>query len=342
MKNLVLVFILTANLFGFESFNYVNKNYKVTSSTELKANYFPTISPYYYSKKIQYFKSFDSLNIAYKIFEVKDAKATIVISSGRTEGMLKYQELIYDLNRNGYTVYIHDHRGQGNSDRLLSDSQIGHVVEFKNYVLDMHQFVREIVKKEKKLILIGHSMGGAIASLYVEEYPNDFDALVLSSPMHQPYVISSSIADLMCNLIEKRHDNIDRYIVGGKSYDDNNVAFRDNMLTHSKVRYKMSKIAFDIEPNTKIGAPSVRWIQQACLGSAKSVQNASKIRIPILLIHAQNDKIVNIEAQEEFCNNASIYCKGIQIDGAYHELFVEEDYIREKALTAILDFISKI
>jgi len=342
MKNLLLLSILSANLLGFESFNYVNKNYKFTSQKELKANYFPTISPYYYAQKMHYFKSFDGLNIAYKIFEVQNAKATIVISSGRTEGMLKYQELIYDLNRNGYSVYIHDHRGQGNSERLLEDSQIGHVVKFENYVLDMHQFVKEIVHKDKKLILLGHSMGGAIASLYVEEYPNDFDALVLSSPMHQPDLIASSITNFACNIIEKRQHDIDRYIIGEKSYDNGSVAFNENLLTHSNIRYEISKIAFDIEPSTKIGGPSVRWIQEACLGSEKSVQNANKITIPVLLIHAQNDMIVNSKPQKEFCKNAGNYCKGIQIDGAYHEILVEDDHMRDKALTAILDFISKL
>ena len=342
MKILLLVTLLTVTLWSFESFNYVNKKYKFTSKVELKNNYFPIISPYFYAQKIHYFKSFDGLNIAYRIFEVKNAKATIVISSGRTEGMLKYQELIYDLNQNGYSVYINDHRGQGNSDRLLEDSQIGHVIKFENYVLDLHQFISEFAKKDKKLILLGHSMGGAIATLYAEEYPNDFDALILSSPMHQPDLIDSSITKFACSLIEKRKRDIDRYIVGEHSYDESNVAFKDNILTHSEIRYEISKIAFDIEPEAKIGGPSVRWVQQACLGSAKSVRDAKEIKIPILLIHAQNDKVVNLQPQEEFCENASEYCEGIQIDGAYHELLVERDDIRDKTLTAILDFISKI
>ena len=112
-------------------------------------------------------------------------------------------------------------------------------------------------------------------------------------------------------------------------------------MTHSKVRYEVAKIAFDIEPETKIGGPSVRWVQQACLGSAKSVKNAFEVIIPTLLIHAQNDKVVNAEPQEEFCKKATL-CRGIQIDGAYHELLVEEDSMGEKTLSAILDFISKI
>ena len=44
-------------------------------------------------------------------------KGAIVLVSGRTESMLKYKEVAYDLFRNGWSVYIHDHRGQGLSDR---------------------------------------------------------------------------------------------------------------------------------------------------------------------------------------------------------------------------------
>lgn len=342
MKQLFLVFALLTSLSGFESFNYVNKSYKITSEKKLKENYFSLISPYYYSKKLHYFKSLDGLNIAYKLFPVKNAKANIVISSGRTEGMLKYQELIYDLNQNGFGVYIWDHRGQGNSDRVLKDLQLGYVKKFNNYVLDMEQFVQNYVPKNVKRILLGHSMGGAIASLYVESHSKEFDALVLSSPMHQPELISSGLTTIACELIEKRSRNIDKYIVGTSSYDDSTEKFEDNLLTHSKVRYKVTKIAFDIEPKAKLGGPSVRWVAQACLGSKKSVEEADKIQVPTLLLHAQNDKIVNKKPQELFCKNASPYCMGYQIDGAYHELLVEEDSIREKVLTAILDFISKI
>ncbi len=54
-----------------------------------------------------------AVKIKYRIFERADEKAAIVISSGRTECMFKYEETIYDLYEEGYSVYIHDHRGQG-------------------------------------------------------------------------------------------------------------------------------------------------------------------------------------------------------------------------------------
>ncbi|MCV6036713.1 alpha/beta fold hydrolase, partial [Escherichia coli] len=53
-------------------------------------------------------------------------KKAVLIVNGRIESSWKYQELFYDLYRQGYDVYSFDHRGQGLSDRLLSDSDMGH------------------------------------------------------------------------------------------------------------------------------------------------------------------------------------------------------------------------
>ncbi|MCV5871060.1 alpha/beta fold hydrolase, partial [Escherichia coli] len=47
-------------------------------------------------------------------------KKAVLIVNGRIESSWKYQELFYDLYRQGYDVYSFDHRGQGLSDRLLS------------------------------------------------------------------------------------------------------------------------------------------------------------------------------------------------------------------------------
>src|SRR5262249_5450299 len=139
------------------------------------------------------FEGKDQLQIAYRTFVIEDRqyeKGAIVMSSGRTEGLIKYQELIYDLGRQGYSIYIHDHRGQGFSDRVrgLTSSQIGHVESFGQYVADLKQVVDAVVipGQHKRRFLLAHSMGGAIASLYLEQYANDFAAAVLSSPMHEP------------------------------------------------------------------------------------------------------------------------------------------------------------
>ncbi|QOP44981.1 alpha/beta fold hydrolase [Sulfurimonas paralvinellae] len=342
MKTLLFLLLLVNSLFGFEYWQYVDKHYKFTTQKELQKKYKTVISPYFQSHKLHFFSTPENIKIAYKIFKVKHAKAVIVISSGRSEGMVKYQELIYDLNRNGYSVYILDHRGQGYSQRLLPDTKIGYVESFFHYVDDLKFFVENYVPKDKKRVLLGHSMGGTIASLYAEVYPHDFSALILYSPMHQPNLILPVMSTLLCDLMEKKKRNLSNYIVGTASYDITKQNFDENDLTHSKIRYEIMQQAYRDEPQTKIGGPSVKWVQEACKWSKIAVENASLIQIPTLLLQGEKDQVVNADAQEEFCKNAHSHCHGYTIKGAYHELYIEKDGMRQKALSAILDFISKI
>ena len=45
--------------------------------------------------------------------------------NGRTETFSQYGELVYDLHRRGYSLYLIDHRGQGHSSRLLDYKDVG-------------------------------------------------------------------------------------------------------------------------------------------------------------------------------------------------------------------------
>jgi lysophospholipase len=317
-------------------------DYKITTEQQLKKEYIRVISPYFYKHKLHFFTSVDNIKIAYKIFKVSHALGAIVIVNGRTEGMIKYQELIYDLNRNGYDVYILDHRGQGYSGRLVADAQMGYVDNFFNYVDDLKFFVSNFVPKAKKRILLAHSMGGAIASLYVEHYKHDFDALILSSPMAEPNVLTPGMTPLICQELQKRKKNLKSYLMGTKSYDVLKYQFDENDLTHSKVRFEIMKKAYAKEPETRIGGASRKWLQEACKWSSISIKNAYKIEIPILLFQAQKDTAVTAKGEDAFCKKAAPFCKKIVVPGAYHELFIEKDPIRKRVLESILNFIAKI
>ena len=341
MKILFFLLFFFSALFGFEYWQYVDKQYKFTTEKELAQSYATRISPYFYRHKLHFFTTPDNIKIAYKIFSLKNPKGIIVISSGRSEGMVKYQELIYDLNQNGYAVYILDHRGQGYSQRLLKDKQIGYVGNFFHYVDDLKFFVNNFVPKAKKRVLLSHSMGGAIASLYVERYPKDFNALILSSPMCEPSILLPSMSNFFCKLVEKREKHLEQYIRGTASYDILNYKFEGNDLTHSRTRFAIMKKAYAKEPQTRVGGPSLQWLKEACKWSAMSVKYANLITIPVLLLQGENDSVVTAQAQEQCCKRAQ-HCRGITIKGAYHELFIEKDRMREKALSAILDFIAKI
>lgn len=80
------------------------------------------------------------------------------------------------FNKTGYPVYIYDQIGVGQSSRLKN---------VRDYTLqrnteDLEHFRKAIGKK--KLILVGQSWGGVLATHYISQYPQNVDAMILVSP----------------------------------------------------------------------------------------------------------------------------------------------------------------
>src|SRR3974377_2297316 len=66
-------------------------------------------------------------------------KGTVVLLQGRAEFIEKYFETVRDLRARGFAVATFDWRGQGLSDRALSDRRKGHVSNFFEYATDLER-----------------------------------------------------------------------------------------------------------------------------------------------------------------------------------------------------------
>jgi predicted alpha/beta hydrolase len=89
-----------------------------------------------------------------------------------------YKTFASELASSGYTVITADWRGQGYSSQTASfKTDFG----YEHYVRDLDdivQFCRQKFSK-KKIVLVGHSLGGQIQSLYVSRFPKNSKHLVL-------------------------------------------------------------------------------------------------------------------------------------------------------------------
>jgi len=133
LKSLLLIsiIILISSCRNFNKLSNEENKYNLTTVIDLKNNtYSQKVEDFYDHGKVGFFNGKDDVQIYYRIFEQKNTDKAILISSGRTEAALKYKELIFDLFNNGYSIYIHDHRGQGLSGRMVEDPEMGYIDTF--------------------------------------------------------------------------------------------------------------------------------------------------------------------------------------------------------------------
>jgi lysophospholipase len=330
----------------------IANTYQITTEAELVGERSDAIQQNFARGRRNTFQGVGNAKIAYGVFPAAPStadKGAIVISAGRTESLLIYPEIIYDLGRQGYAVYIHDHRGQGTSDHLLADRQRGHVVRFSDYVDDLKTFVEKVVKPDghRKRYLLAHSMGGGIASLYLEKYPDDFAAAVLVTPMHEPLLPLG--AETLCKANEAIPDaHLSEFALKQGPY--NPPPFVANDLTHSKVRFQRIHSAYrtyraetGIDPT--IGGPTHGWVREACSAGKAARANVNRVQTPVLLFQASHDTAVGNAAQEQFCHGVNaagrVGCEAFVVEHAFHALLMEADTFRVPMMNRLLKFLAE-
>ncbi len=317
------------------------------------------------------------VKIHHRMFEHRnETRGGVLVVPGFTEGLTIYQETIHDLVANGWSVYIHDHRGQGFSTRLLDDAEDaskGHMDQFDRLVDDLDTFVAQVqaarAGNPRPLVALAHSMGGAVLSLHLARRAaaTPVAAAALVTPMHEP-VVATGIGAKLDGVIERWCDRwavrlpvqlpwLSSQRVQGQDFDLARAAFEAlpdrsaNDLSHSAPRMTRrwaARAATCDGPHcghrdAKVEGPTLRWVSQACSGARESRgPGAAAIRVPVLLINGGEDTVVEAAPQLEFCAQVQRggvgRCDAVMLPTARHSLLSETDDRRRPALAKILSF----
>ncbi|CAM3409906.1 alpha/beta fold hydrolase [Shewanella violacea] len=283
-------------------------------------------------------KTSDNISLAYMYIEHPGSERAIVISNGRIESYLKYKELIFDLYNQGYSVFAVDHRGQGLSTRTTSNPHHGYIDKFSSYIDDLAFFIDAVVtpKQYRSLFLVGHSMGGAIGTLYMDKYPNTFTAAVFSAPMYGIKLpLCSRFIRWLANLLDTKDNAEPNYVLGGKDYHADD--FPKNDLTSSQARYEDYRHLYQLRPELQLGSPTNHWLVESIDVGPKLVEAARHSTTSILILQAEMDTVVDNLAQNHAVGGQ---CQLVKIPNARHEIFMEKDDIRNFAVEALLKFLA--
>lgn len=155
---------------------------------------------------------------------MKKPKAVIQIAHGMAETAQRYETFAKVLTKNGYIVYINDHRGHGKTAKIIEN--VGHLAEkegFRCLVEDMYTLTN-IIKKENEdlpIYLFGHSMGSFASQRYIMDYSNNLSGLILCGSNGKQGIILN-LAHLIINREIKKYgrrsksNKINDLIFGGE------------------------------------------------------------------------------------------------------------------------------
>jgi lysophospholipase len=269
-------------------------------------------------------------------------RGTVCVFPGRTEWIEKYFETVRDLRNRGFAVALLDWRGQGLSDRALSDRLKGYVGSFSQFDIDLETFMREVVLPDcpPPIFALGHSMGATILIRAVQRGHRWFDRIVLSAPMISIAAVNSmAIAGTILKAARFAGFG-DAYVPGRYKGVLDLRPFAGNILTSDPVRYARNAAVLEADPELGLGGPTVTWCDAAFRAMRQFHDPAypARIRQPILIVAAGRDAIVSNTAIEEF---AMLLRAGshLVVTGAQHEILMEQDRYRSQLWAAFDAFV---
>ncbi len=233
-------------------------------------------------------------------------RGVVIIVHGLGEHAGRYDHIARRLNHWRFAVRGYDQYGHGESggprgglssdDRLLDD------------LADIVDSTRQRMKKGTPLILLGHSMGGAVAALFVARNVRPVDSLILSSPALDAGL--SGFQKILVSVLPKISPNLrvgnglDASLI---SHDPAVVAdYKNDKLIHDRISARLGRFIAKAGPEVLAATPA--W------------------RLPTLLMYAGADALVKPAGSRAF--SAAVASEVLTtrcFDTLFHEIFNELD-----------------
>jgi alpha-beta hydrolase superfamily lysophospholipase len=247
-----------------------------------------------------------------------EPRAVVVIAHGASEHGGRYAWVAERLTARGFAVYAGDHRGHGRSEgpRAVVD-RMANVVRDLDRVVEMAQTAHP----GAKTVLLGHSMGGAVAIAYAIEHQDRLDLLVLSAPL-AVLAAASPMERAAARLLSTVAPRIGVFAIESEGVSRDPAVVRD----------------YDADPLNHHGKLPARSVNELTGAVARFPAGLATLSLPLLTMHGTADTLTLPAGSELVIENAGSEDKSIiRYEGLYHELLNEPE--RQKVLDDIVEWV---
>jgi proline iminopeptidase len=275
-------------------------------------------------------------------FAVGEGRNVLIIHGGPGMPFIQPMSGLEPLTGN-FRFHYYDQRGCGESTRPVDRFGTPNVYEnmmaldqslgLGAQIADIER-IRQILGDDK-LILIGHSWGGFLASLYAAEFPEHVEALILASPantlvMPQPDAASDLFATVRAGLPVEEQAEFDEFM---KEYMNFNALFQKSdaelvALNEQFGKYYQQVVDIQLPPQGKPGGWMV-WGMYVSMGQRHDYRSALQdVTAPVLVIHGADD--LQSEAASRMYEETFPNAEFTVIENAGHFSFEErpDDFAR--------------
>ncbi len=235
-----------------------------------------------------------------------DARGSVVIAHGINEHGGRYAHVAERLVRDGWLAAAIDHRGHG-----LSGGRRAAVERFDDWVTDLDTYVgRVLVDAPRPVFMLGHSLGGLIATLYALRHQDTLAGLVLSSPSVIPPKGVSPATLRTGRMLSRVAANLPV------------VALRLDAVSRDPAVVK----AYREDPLVHLGKVRARTGAEILDAIAEVQRDIGRLRLPLLCVQGTVDLLVDPDSARWVDEHTGSADHTLRVyEGLYHEVFNEPE-----------------
>jgi acylglycerol lipase len=255
-----------------------------------------------------HFSGFGGTNLFYQSWAATaDPKAVLIMVHGLKDHSDRYAEVAAKLNAEGYAVYAFDNRGHGDSEgqRVWVDS-------FDDYLNDLDLFYDIVhgLEPNQPVFLFGHSMGGAIVTLYSLKTTKALAGMILSGPALKATDDINGFLKFSTKILGSVTPTLAVFDLKDENFSRDPVvvqALKEDPLVYHK------------------NGPA-RTAKELLAAMDQIQEHMSEVTTPFLLLHGRKDLLTNPEGSAELFQKSTGKDKAIRFfPNSYHDLLHEPE-----------------